>query len=94
MSLPFNKLVVSFGYIISCADFQPQSTACFSPLEHVVPTYYSRDLFLQVKHLCIAMFSLQCDLRSKIQHLQRDICLEVKHLMMLPTSLLAYSFLK
>ena len=37
---------------------------------------------LNLKHLCVTKVSLQRDLRSKAQHLQRDMCLEV-HLMTL-----------
>ena len=32
----------------------------------------------KLKHLGVAVASLQSDLRSKVQHLQRDLCLEKK----------------
>ena len=38
---------------------------------------------LVAKHLCVTKVSLQCDFRSKVQHLQRDLHQEVQHLMML-----------
>ena len=45
----------------------------------------ARDLLLHLKHSCITKFSLQHDLRSKVQHLQPDLRLKVQHLMILCT---------
>ena len=38
---------------------------------------------LPIKQLCITKVSLQCDMHSKVQHMQRNMHLEVHHLMML-----------
>ena len=45
--------------------------------------YNSHIVHVICQHSFIAKVSLQPDLRSKVQHLQRDLHLEVQHLMML-----------
>ena len=45
--------------------------------------YNSHIVHVICQHSCIAKVSLQPDLRSKVQHLQRDLHLEVQHLKML-----------
>ena len=41
------------------------------------------DLIYPTKHSCNVEVSLQRGMRSKVQHVQRDLPLEIQHLMML-----------
>ena len=56
--------------------------------DHVQFTHCTRDLLQHLKHSCITKVSLQRDLRSKVQHLQRGL----RNLMMVCTRCVSLLF--
>ena len=77
LDLTFKQLVTSLGYLWPCTIRILHMCTC--------------DMFLHLKHWCTIKVSLQRNLSSKAQHLQRDLHLEVQHLMICCASVvLAY----